>query len=552
MKRNFTLLSLTALFCLLLVNANAQSNGDYRSAATGNWLSASSWEIYNGSDWVAAVSAPSSTDGQITIRSPHTITLNGPVTADQLVIATGGTLNINVFVSTSGGNDLTLNDGSGVDLTVNGTLLLRAFNRLSGPGNAVINGTFNFFSGFLAAPVTTANGSVTNFDLDFTKEISGAFTNNGTLNWSTSTAPVNVTIAGTTFTNNGTINEQFGGNCGFFNGGSANIVNTGLINKTTAFQLANSNIPFTNSGTIRGLGTYNINFFSFTNTGIVAPGNSPGILAVTPAVVTGQNASINIEVVNGTGAGTGHDRLDVSGNVNLSTLTLNVSENTAAPLQAYTIMTTTGTFSGTFAAVNMNPVYTITYNPTSIVITKTSSTLPARWGDFKAQAKNNTVVLNWSTLQEENTADFTIEYSNNGSEFTSIGTVPAKGYSSTATGYSFTHTTPERTKNNIYRVRLNDVDGRKSYTSILLVKLNGDKSLKVQATPNPFTSNLQIQVAEENIQIRIIDMKGRQIRNLNLTSGVHAINLNELSPGIYKLVVIQNNKVIQSQSIIKQ
>lgn len=552
MKRNFTLFSLTALFSLLLVKASAQSAGDYRSAATGNWLAAASWETFNGTTWIPAVATPTSADGQITIRSPHTITLNGPVTADQLVIASGGSLNINVFVSTSGGNDLTLNDGSGVDLTVNGTLLLRAFNRLNGPGNAVVNGTFNFFAGFVAAPVTTASGSVTNFDLDFNKEISAAFVNNGTLNWITGAAPVNVTITGTTFTNNGTINEQFAGNCGFFNGGGASIVNTGLISKTSTFQLANSNIPFTNSGTMRGLGTYNMNAFSVTNTGVVAPGNSPGILNVTPAVVTGQNASVNIEVLNGTGAGTGHDRLDVSGNVNLSTLTLNVSENTSAPLQAYTIMTTTGTFTGTFAAVNMAPAYSIAYNPTSVVITKTASTLPARWGEFKAQAKNNTVVLNWSTLQEDNTADFTIEYSNNGSEFTSIGTVAAKGNSSTVTGYSFTHTTPERTKNNIYRIRLNDVDGRKSYTSILLVKLNGDKSLKVQATPNPFTSNLQIQVAEENIQIRIIDMKGRQVRNLNLTSGVHAINLNELSPGIYKLVVIQNNKVIQNQSIIKQ
>lgn len=552
MKRNFTLFSITGLLTLMMTLAQGQTAGDYRSVATGNWLSASSWETYNGSSWVAASATPSFTDGQITIRSPHTITLNGPVTADQLVISTGGTLNINVFVSTSGGNDLTLNDGSGVDLTVNGTLLLRAFNRLNGPGNAVVNGTFNFFAGFISAPVTTASGSVTNFDLDFNKEISGAFVNNGTLNWITSTAPVNVTLTGITFTNNGTINEQFAGNCGFFNGGGASIVNTGLINKTSAFQLANSNIPFTNSGTIRGVGTYNINAFSFTNTGVVAPGNSPGILAVTPAVVNGQNASINIEVLNGTGAGTGHDRLDVSGNVNLSTLTLNVSENTAAPLQAYTILTTSGTFTGTFAAVNMVPAYNITYNANSVVITKTSSTLPARWGDFKAQVKNNTVLLNWTTLQEDNTSDFTIEYSNNGSEFTPIGTVAAKGNSSTVTGYSFTHTTPERTKNNIYRIRLNDLDGRKSYTSILLVKLNGDKSLKVQATPNPFTSNLQIQVAEENIQIRIIDMKGRQVRNLNLTSGVHAINLNELSPGIYKLVVIQNNKVIQNQSIIKQ
>ena len=555
MKRNFTFLVVTITLICASVTSFSQSLGDYRSAGTGNWLSISSWERFDGSTWQPAVSTPTFSDGQISIRSAHTITLNGPVTADQLVIDATGALNINVFSSASGGNDLTLNDGAGTDLTVNGTLLLRAFNRLNGPGTATVNGTFNFYSGFIAAQVTTASGSVTNFDLDFTKVISASFTNNGTLNWLTAGAPVNVTLTGATFTNNGTINEQFGGNCGFFDGGGgAAIVNTSVINKTSTFQLANSNINLTNSGVLRGIGTYNINAFSFTNTGTVAPGNSPGILAVTPAVIEGQNASINVELVNGSGPGTGHDRLDVSGNVNLSTLTLTVIDpGGAAPLQAYTVMTTTGTFTGTFAVVNMNPLaYTINYNPTSVVITKTASTLPARWGEFKAQVKDNSVVLYWSTLQEENTADFSIEYSNNGSEFKELGKVPAKGNSFTTTGYTFTHATPEKNKNNIYRIRLNDIDGKKSFTSVLLVKLNGNKDTKVFASPNPFTSNLQIRVADENIQIRIFDIKGSQIRNLNLTSGVHSVNLNDLTPGLYKLVVYQNNKVVQTQSIIKQ
>lgn len=49
------------LFGILLFNPNlnAQSNGDYRSALSGLWTDASTWEVYNGSAWVPATTAPS-------------------------------------------------------------------------------------------------------------------------------------------------------------------------------------------------------------------------------------------------------------------------------------------------------------------------------------------------------------------------------------------------------------------------------------------------------------------------------------------------------------
>src|SRR5688500_12870863 len=42
--------------------------GDFRSMATGNWNSVSTWERFNGSAWVPATLAPISTDGTINIQ----------------------------------------------------------------------------------------------------------------------------------------------------------------------------------------------------------------------------------------------------------------------------------------------------------------------------------------------------------------------------------------------------------------------------------------------------------------------------------------------------
>src|SRR6185295_14371244 len=64
----------------------AATSGDYRSKATGNWNSTSTWEKYNGSGWVAATATPTNADGAITIRSGHTVTVTASVTTDQVTV----------------------------------------------------------------------------------------------------------------------------------------------------------------------------------------------------------------------------------------------------------------------------------------------------------------------------------------------------------------------------------------------------------------------------------------------------------------------------------
>ena len=90
---------------------------DYRSAASGNWNSAATWEIYDGSAWIQATSAPTyPTANTITVRNSHVVTVTASVTADQMVVDAGGQVTIN---STQ---IFTIRDGSGTDLTVFGTI----------------------------------------------------------------------------------------------------------------------------------------------------------------------------------------------------------------------------------------------------------------------------------------------------------------------------------------------------------------------------------------------------------------------------------------------
>lgn len=557
MKFSSTLLTFIFSGLLLASVANGQILGDYRSVNApkpggGNWSDITKWERYNGSSWVAAAVPPTSADQTITISTGDSIVVNGAVTADQLIVATGAFLNAGIP-----GNNLTLNNGTGTDLTVDGTFLLRGVNTLSGAGDMQVNGVFNWFSGTVAVVTTTSVASVTNLDLDFGKTLSANFTNAGTVNWIGGASNGTITFNSATFTNSGTINEIFaaGTSRGFLNGTGVNaFINNGTLNKTTSTgTFINGGVPFTNNGTLKGIGTFSLDNLSVTNPGTIAPGNSPGILTMSPSGIFGQTGTISIEVVDGSGAGTGHDRLDfTAGTTDLTSATLTVTEALGnAPLQAYTVLTTAGTFTTPFATVNMPSGYIIAYNAASIVVTKLSFPLPAVWGDFTATAKNNTVALKWTTLQEHNTSHFIIEYSTDGRKFSALTTLPAGRSSSSAANYSFIHSAPGLNTNNVYRIRLIDLDGKTDFSAVRSVRFTKGSVVAVQASPNPAKDNLQISVQENNISVRIIDLNGRLLRTLHLVKGVHNVNISDLPSGIYQLMISQKEKTIETQKLIK-
>jgi hypothetical protein len=66
---------LITVFLLFHIGSFAQLTGDYRTVVSGNWTSIPTWETYNGSAWVPAISLPASTN-DVTIKSGHTVIVN--------------------------------------------------------------------------------------------------------------------------------------------------------------------------------------------------------------------------------------------------------------------------------------------------------------------------------------------------------------------------------------------------------------------------------------------------------------------------------------------
>jgi len=573
MKTIFTSLKLLLLSLIFSQIATAQNIGDYQTTGSGAWSNSASWARWDGFGWNTPATPPTSADGLVTILTGHTVSVDvAAATARRLTIASGA--NLQLPFTDGSAHPLTISDGnsSGDDLIVNGTLLIRGFRSLNGATGATaqVNGTMDFLAGTLRLTTTISSGGIMNVapagGIDQTKFVINAdITNNGTINWSTAAGGGSIQLTNSLVTNNGIINENFIGNgtTGIHNtGGGSSFINNGTIDKNTAFLLqSNPAVPFTNTGIIKGIGELSLTG-TISNTGTITPGNSPGILTLNSNLLTGQTPTVRIEILGpGSVPGVDYDQLtfNTGAAIDVSGTTLIVEEDDVnAPVTSFTIMNNTGAgvFTGNFAAVVIPLTYSITYNPgvsTSIVVTKLGSTLPAVWGEFNALAKNNNrVTLNWSTLQENNVSHYTVEYSANGRDYTSIGTVAAAGNTTDVTNYSFVHNTPDVQKTNFYRIRQSDLDGKTAYSVIRPVRFSKGIVAPILVTPNPVRDRLQLSVQAENIRIMLVDLGGRTLKNMNLQPGNHELSVTELAPGMYHLVIFQDGLRLETQKLLKQ
>lgn len=569
MKLSFTRLLAICLALLTFQISFAQAVGDYRSvrpnAGAGpnyNWTNNANWERFDGASWVAAA-FPTSADGVITISTGDSITITTTaVTIDQVHVASGASLTI--FSVTA-----TLNNGTGDDIIVDGDgtnshgLYMATSGILTGAGATVqVNsGGLMLIRNSGNVQVNTTSSGELQFTATGSIITNATVTSNGTATWSGG----NINLNNGVFVNNGTM--IIGVNAFFTSvgAGTTNSVTnsaTGVMRKTVVGTSGTSNgvngVSFTNSGTLTGVGTYQFQTTgtaTVTSNGVITPGNNAvGTLNLnTNILIAGQTPIPTFEIVDLSGAGTGNDLLAISGNANVTGSVIKVIDNAyAAPIGTYTVMTTTGTFTGTadFSQLPIN--YVGIQNATNVQVQKTAMfPLPVVWGSFTATAKNNQVKLSWTTLDEVNTSRFVVEHSVDGRNYTSVGEVQAKGNYSGSSEYSLVHATPDLGKINLYRIREVDIDGKFTYSTIRSVRFDKGKAMVVLATPNPVRDILQV-TAQERVNILISDLNGRIVRKLTLSAGYHPVDVQSLQKGVYQLAVYRDNELLDVQKLVKQ
>ena len=182
--------------------------------------------------------------------------------------------------------------------------------------------------------------------------------------------------------------------------------------------------------------------------------------------------------------------------------------------------------------------------------------LPVTLTQFQAQLHpNQWIGINWSTSMELNCAYYIIERSSDGRTFSESGRINGSGNSTITKHYTTTDDVSAVNSTYIYyRLLQVDLDGKKSYSKVISVRLKKANS-DITVSPNPFRGQLNININSQETSaatIRIFSLNGKEVmtKAVTLSSGntyVQLNDLNNLPAGNYFIQVITKNGQFSQQ-----
>jgi hypothetical protein len=194
------------------------------------------------------------------------------------------------------------------------------------------------------------------------------------------------------------------------------------------------------------------------------------------------------------------------------------------------------------------------------ILVLSSTALPIKLTSFTATTQYSNVLLKWQTASESNTQYYLVQRSTNGTNFTNIASVNAKGNSTTTTNYTYTDGNIISNINSpiiYYRLQSVDIDGKTQYSPVVSVATTTKKEGAI-VLQNPVKNNIALQITSSTAQqasIIISNSLGQVVSNTNynLLQGTTSLNINStnFSKGIYYVTVHYNNTK-QTLSVLKE
>ncbi len=176
----------------------------------------------------------------------------------------------------------------------------------------------------------------------------------------------------------------------------------------------------------------------------------------------------------------------------------------------------------------------------------TNNPLSVVWSYFNASPQNNEVNIDWGISQALSIKGFYVERSSDSKNWQQLAFVP---YSFGNLDYILTDASP-LSGNNYYKIVETDNDGNSNYSDIRLVNMPSSSNISIW--PNPATDAIHIRCGSNanNMTASIFDELGRNVLNSVLYQGDNMINLGNISPGIYFIVVKENNAQVAIKKIM--
>lgn len=161
--------------------------------------------------------------------------------------------------------------------------------------------------------------------------------------------------------------------------------------------------------------------------------------------------------------------------------------------------------------------------------------LPVTGFNFNASKRNNTSLLQWTTLSETNNRGFAVEKSSDGFAYTQIAFINSRSLAGAGAAYEYSDMQPAAGKN-YYRIKQVDVNDRFSYSSIKILDFAVKTS--VQVYPNPASDFIYIKTDAVTAKTvaRLVNSAGQTVKQTAFSTQTNmSIPLANIPSGIYYL-----------------
>jgi len=185
-------------------------------------------------------------------------------------------------------------------------------------------------------------------------------------------------------------------------------------------------------------------------------------------------------------------------------------------------------------------------------------TLPVKLVDFSAKYNQSNITLSWKSAQEIDFNYYELEHSTDGNTFATTSIVFGAAKSGSGAEYNYTDKSVAGRSGLIYyRLKMVDIDGNFTYSSVRIVRLGEEKtSITLTTYPNPAVNDLRITLPSswqnKQVNIDLYSASGQHVNALKVTnsSQTESISVTGLQKGVY-FVKANCGSEIASQQIIK-
>jgi hypothetical protein len=172
------------------------------------------------------------------------------------------------------------------------------------------------------------------------------------------------------------------------------------------------------------------------------------------------------------------------------------------------------------------------------------SALPVNLINFTGTNKDGTNLLQWSTASEQNSSRFEVERSENGSDFSTVGTVAAAGNSDKVINYQYEDRPLSNASIYYYRLKMVDKDGSTKYSNVVIIK-NSTSALST-VFPNPARDRITININDNsllNSKAVITDLNGKVLQSITLSQTATPVNISQYMRGMYVVKFVDGSSV---------